>query len=59
MEIMDNYSNRFTAADNEINIKIDSASNANNATLTGTTVKNANEGVIVFDDLIINRPGRI
>ena len=57
MEIMDNYSNRFTAADNEINIKIDSASNDNNATLTGTTEKNANEGVIVFDDLIINRPG--
>ena len=57
MEIMDNYSNKFASADNEINIKIDGASNANNATLTGTTLKNANEGVIVFNDLIINRPG--
>ena len=57
MEIMDSYSNKFASADNEINIKIDGASNANNATLTGTTLKNANEGVIVFNDLIINRPG--
>ena len=54
---MDNYSNKFTAADNEIKIKIDGANNPNNATLTGTTTKNAIDGDVVFDDLILNRPG--
>ena len=57
MEIMDIYSNKFAAADNEVRIRIDGASNNNNATLTGTTIKNATVGDIIFDDLIINRPG--
>ena len=57
MEIMDNYSNKFTAANNEILIKLDAASNGNNATLTGTTTKNAFNGDVVFDDLVLSRPG--
>ena len=56
-EIMDNYSNKFNSADNTIIIKLDSANNPNNAILTGTTEKNATSGNIVFDDLVINRPG--
>lgn len=57
MEIMDIYSNKFNAADNEVRIRIDGANNNNNATLTGTTVKNATAGELIFDDLIINHPG--
>ena len=57
MEIMDNHNNRFTRADNTVNIKIDSTTNLNNADLSGTTTKSATEGTVIFDDLIITRPG--
>ena len=56
MEIMDNLNNRFTEANNTITIKIEPISNIYQADLSGTLTKEANNGVITFDDLIINKP---
>ena len=56
MEIMDNLNNRFTEANNTITIKIEPISNIYQADLSGTLTKQANNGVITFDDLIINKP---
>ena len=39
MEILDNLDNKFSVADNEVNIQIDPVSNTNSAQLNGTKVK--------------------
>lgn len=56
MEIMDNLNNRFTKANNSVTIKIEPVSNIYQADLSGTLIKNAIDGVLIFDDLMINKP---
>lgn len=58
MEILDNLDNKFSVADNEVNIQIDPVSNTNSAQLNGTKVKFAEFGTITFDDLSFNKPGK-
>lgn len=57
MEILDNLDNKFSVADNEVNIQIDPVSNFNSAELNGNKVKFAEFGTITFDDLSFNKPG--
>lgn len=57
MEILDNIGNKFTTADNEIQVKIDPTTNPNSAILYGSTKKYAEFGTIQFDDLSLNKPG--
>ena len=48
---MDNLNNRFTKANNSVTIKIEPVSNIYQADLSGTLIKNAIDGVLIFDDL--------
>ena len=57
MEIMDNYSNKFTAANNEILIKLGRSEQWQQCNSLQEQQQKMHSMAIVFDDLVLSRPG--